>query len=56
MKQTANAFHTALTTGAHGQAVSQSSAALVQHGQNALSALKDAVTDVLRKCTYKYEP
>ncbi|XP_048745473.2 uncharacterized protein LOC125658294 [Ostrea edulis] len=56
VKQTANAFHTALTTGAHGQAVSQSSAALVQHGQNALSALKDAVTDVLQQTLTNMQP
>ena len=45
----ASAFHTSLTTGTDEIATLDSSSALAQHGQNALSALKDAVTDILRK-------
>lgn len=32
----------------HVQAMTDSGAQVLQHGQNALSALKDAVTDILR--------
>ncbi|XP_062588854.1 uncharacterized protein LOC134250505 [Saccostrea cucullata] len=56
LKQTANAFQTSLSTGAHGDAISQSSAQIAQHGQNALSALKDAVTDILQQTLTNMQP
>lgn len=48
LKQTSSAFQTSLSTGAHGAAITDSTSQLAQHGQNALSALKDAVSDILR--------
>ncbi|XP_061194211.1 uncharacterized protein LOC133202411 [Saccostrea echinata] len=56
LKQTASAFQTSLTSGAHGDAIAQSSAQIAQHGQNALSALKDAVTDILQQTLTNMQP
>nr|XP_022339328.1 uncharacterized protein LOC111134517 [Crassostrea virginica] len=56
LKQTASAFHTSLTTGTHGTAIHDSASALAQHGQNALSALKDAVSDILQQTLTNMQP
>nr|XP_022339327.1 uncharacterized protein LOC111134516 [Crassostrea virginica] len=56
LKQTASSYQTALTSGAHGDAISASTSQLAQHGQNALSALKDAVTDILQQTLTNMQP
>nr|XP_011445809.2 uncharacterized protein LOC109617042 [Crassostrea gigas] len=56
LKQTAQTFHTSLTTGTHGTAIHDSASTLAQHGQNALSALKDAVSDILHQTLTNMQP
>ncbi|XP_011415393.3 uncharacterized protein [Magallana gigas] len=56
LKQTSSAFQTSLSTGAHGAAITDSTSQLAQHGQNALSALKDAVSDILQQTLTNMQP
>ena len=52
VKETAAQSGTAAQT--HLSAIQSSGATILQHGQNALAALKDALTDILRKITYHH--